>query len=73
MAAAKFSVIKQSKMNGEILITEINKEYTYKTAVEIAKFSTEENWELIAVVESWKLYPNESEKNKKNIKMDDIK
>lgn len=69
MAATKFSVIRQSKINNELLITEINKEYTYKTAVEIAKFSTEENWELIAVVESWKLYPNENKKNEKENKI----
>lgn len=69
MAATKFSVIRQSKINNELLITEINKEYTYKTAVEIAKFSTEENWELIAVVESWKLYPNKKQKNEKKDKI----
>lgn len=69
MAATKFSVIRQSKINNELLITEINKEYTYKTAVEIAKFSTEENWKLIAVVESWKLYPNENKKNEKENKI----
>lgn len=69
MAATKFSVIRQSKINNELLITEISKEYTYKTAVEIAKFSTEENWELIAVVESWKLYPNENKKNEKENKI----
>lgn len=73
MAITKFSVIKRSKDNGELLITEINREYTYKMAVEIAKFSTEKNWELIAVIETWKLYPNETKENKKNINMDNTK
>lgn len=66
MATTKFSVIaKTNHPNSEICIWEIPVECTYKIAVTVAKSTIKESDEIIAVVESWKLYPNKNEKPEK--------
>ena len=66
MATTKFSVIvKTNHPNCELAIWEIPVECTYKTAVTVAQATVKEPDEIIAVVESWKLYPKENEKTKK--------
>lgn len=66
MAATKFSVIaKTNDPNCEVCIWEIPVECTYKIAVTVAKSTIKEPDEIIAVVESWKLYPNKNEKPEK--------
>ena len=74
MATTKFSVIaKTNHPSCEISIWEIPVECTYKTAVTVAQSTVKEPDEIIAVIESWKLYPNKNEKNEKNNKMDGTK
>lgn len=66
MAATKFSVIaKTNDPNCEISIWEIPVECTYKIAVTIAKSTIKEPDKIIAIIESWKLYPNKNEKTEK--------
>lgn len=74
MAATKFSVI--WKTTEGVITSELPGEYNYKVAVNVAEGIQQmnpETTEIIAVIESWKLYPNKNEKTKKNNKMDDIK
>ena len=69
MAATKFSVITTGdKPSWHICVKELPGEHTYKVAVTVAKALMQEieGEKIVAVVESWKLYPNENEK-KKNI------
>lgn len=74
MAATKFSVITTGdKPSFHICVKELSGVHTYKVAVTVAKALTQEieGEQIIAVVESWKLYPNENEKTEKKNKMDD--
>ena len=69
MAVTKFSVVKENKNTGELLIINYAGEWTYNTALAIAKEANrefdEKGWKIVCVVESWKLYPKENEKTKK--------
>ena len=70
MATTKFSVIvKTNHPNCELAIWEIPVECTYKTAVTVAQATVKEPDEIIAVIETWKLYPNKNEKTEKKDKM----
>lgn len=65
MAATKFSVITTgNNPSWHICVKELPGEHTYKVAVTVAKALMQEveGEEIVAVVESWKLYPNENEK-----------
>lgn len=67
MAATKFSVIWETPKG--IKITELPSEYNYKIALNVAEGIQQINPEatkIIAVIESWKLYPKENEKAKKS-------
>ena len=66
MAATKFSVITTGdNPTFHVMIKEIPTECTYKIAVTIAKAVVPKDERIVAVVESWKLYPKENEKTKK--------
>ena len=72
MAATKFSVITTgNNPSWHIYVKELPGKHTYKIAVTVAKALMQEvkGEEIVAVVESWKLYPNENEKktNKNNL------
>lgn len=72
MAATKFSVITTGdNPSWHICVKELPGEHTYKVAVTVAKALMQEveGEEIVAVVESWKLYPSENEKktNKNNL------
>ena len=73
MAATKFSVITTGdKPSSHICVKELPGEHTCKIAVTVARALMQEieGEQIIAVVESWKLYPNENEKTEKKNKMD---
>ena len=61
MAATKFSVVKENKNTGKLIIINYAGEWTYKTALAIAKEANrefnEEGWRIVCVVETKKLYP----------------
>lgn len=72
MAATKFSVITTGdNPSWHIRVKELPGEHTYKVAVTVAKALMQEveGEEIVAVVESWKLYPNENEKTEKKNKI----
>lgn len=72
MATTKFSVITTGdNPSWHIHVKELPGEHTYKVAVTIAKALMQEveGEKIIAVVESWKLYPNENEKTEKKDKI----
>ena len=74
MAATKFSVI--WKTTEGIITSELPGEYNYKVAVNVAEGIQQMNpktTEIIAVIETWKLYPKNNEKTEKNNKMDNTK
>ena len=74
MATTKFSVITTG--NNPIFrmsVKELPTECTYKIAVTIAKAIVPKDERIIAVVESWKLYPNENEKTEKKDKISNNK
>ena len=54
-----------------VCVKELPGKHTYKIAVTVAKALMQEveGEEIVAVIESWKLYPNENEKktNKNNL------
>lgn len=65
MAATKFSVITTGdNPTWHICVKELPGEHTYKVAVTVAKALMQEvkGEKIVAVVESWKLYPNETKK-----------
>ena len=67
MAKTKFSVIWETTEG--ITTSELPGEYSYKIALSVAEAIQQMNPEttkIIAVVESWKLYPKENEKTKKD-------
>lgn len=67
MATTKFSVITTGdNPTFHVAVKELPTECTYKIAVTIAKAIVPKDERIIAVVESWKLYPNENEKIKKD-------
>lgn len=66
MATTKFSVITTGdNPSFHMSVKEIPTECTYKIAVTIAKAIVSKDERIITVVESWKLYPNENEKEQK--------
>ena len=66
MATTKFSVITTGdNPTFHVMIKEIPTECTYKIAVTIAKAVVPKDERIVAVVESWKLYPKENEKTEK--------
>ena len=71
MAATKFSVITTGD-NRHIRVKELPGEHTYKVAVTVAKALMQEveGEEIVAVVESWKLYPNETKEKTNNNNLD---
>ena len=70
MAATKFSVITTgNNPSFHMSVKELPTECTYKIAVTIAKAIVPKDERIIAVVESWKLYPNENEKTEKEQKI----
>lgn len=74
MATTKFSVITTgNNPTFHVLVKELPGEYTYKMATEIAKAVVPTDEEIIAVIETWKLYPNKNEKTEKKNKMDSTK
>ena len=65
MAATKFTAVYVNN-EGKIIEREIPGMNTYKIAEKFAKMLNDpEETKLVCVVESWKLYPKENEKNKK--------
>ena len=67
MATTKFSVITtRDNPTFHVMVKEIPTECTYKTALTIAKAIVPKDERIIAVVESWKLYPNKNEKTEKD-------
>ena len=75
MATTKFTAIYVNN-EGKIIEREIPGMNTYKIAEKFAKMLNDpEETKLVCVVESWKLYPKENEKNRKrleNMKQMDI-
>ena len=70
MATTKFSVITTGdNPSFHVSVKELPTECTYKIAVTVAKAIVPKNERIIAVVESWKLYPNENEKTEKEQKI----
>lgn len=66
MAATKFTAIYVNN-EGKIIEREIPGMNTYKIAKKLANILNDpEETKLVCVIESWKLYPNENEKTKKN-------
>lgn len=73
MAATKFSVITTGDSpTWHIRVKELPGEHTYKVAVTIAKALMQEveREKIVAVVESWKLYPNETKEKTNNNNLD---
>ena len=67
MAKTKFSVIWETTKG--FTTSELPSEYTYKIALSVAKAIQQMNAEatkIVAVVETWKLYPKENEKTEKD-------
>ena len=66
MAATKFTAIYLNK-KGNIIEREIPGMNTYKIAEKFAIILNDpEETKLVCVIESWKLYPKENEKTKKD-------
>lgn len=73
MATTKFSVITTGdNPSWHICVKELPGKHTYKVAVTIAKALMQEveGEEIVAVVESWKLYPNETKEKTNNENLD---
>ena len=73
MATTKFSVIWETTEG--IAISELPGEYSYKIALSVAEGIQQMNPEttkIVAVIETWKLYPNENEKTEKKNNICDI-
>lgn len=73
MAVTKFSVIWETTEG--VTTSELPGEYSYKIALSVAKGIQQMNPEttkIVAVVETWKLYPKENEKTEKKNKICDI-
>lgn len=69
MAETKFTAIYVNNEN-KIIEREIPGMNTYKIAEKFAKMLNDpEETKLVCVVESWKLYPKENEKTKKDQKI----
>nr|DAV53288.1 MAG TPA: hypothetical protein [Microviridae sp.] len=67
MATTKFSVIWETTEG--ITTSELPGEYSYKIALNVAEGIQQMNPEttkIVAVVETWKLYPKENEKTEKD-------
>ena len=73
MAATKFSVITTGdNPSWHIHVKELPGKHTYKIAVTVAKalMQKAEGEEIVVVVESWKLYPNETKEKTNNNNLD---
>lgn len=73
MAATKFSVITTGdNPSWHICVKELPGKHTYKVAVTVAKALIQEveGEKIVAVVESWKLYPNETKEKTNNDNLD---
>ena len=67
MAATKFTAIYVNN-EGKIIEREIPGMNSYKITEKFAKILNDpEETKLVCVVESWKLYPKENEKNRKRL------
>lgn len=68
MAATNWTIIRKYKEDGEINMTHLVSKWTYKTALGIAKESTNyEKFDLICIVETSKIITkDDEEKEKKN-------
>lgn len=74
MATTKFSVIWETTEG--VKTSELPGEYSYKIALNVAEGIQQMNPEtakIVAVVETWKLYPKKNEKTEKKNKICDIK
>ena len=67
MAATNWTIIRKHKENGEIHMTHLASKWTYKTALGIAKESTNnEKFDLICVIETNKIITKDDEEEKKS-------
>ena len=72
MTRTKFSVIWETTEG--ITTSELPGEYSYRTALSVAKAIQQMNpktTKIVAIVETWKLYPKENEKTEKKNKICD--
>lgn len=68
MAATNFTVVRRNKKNGQLIASDFVKKWTYKTALAIAVEATpknDEEWEIICVVETNRMFPNDKKDEKK--------
>ena len=66
MAATNWTIIKKEKKTNQIEIYNLDKKWTYKTAVAIAKETMDTNtFEIICVVETNKIMINNDKKEEK--------
>lgn len=73
MTATKFSVITTGENpSWHICVRELPGKHTYKIAVTVAKALIQEvkGEKIVAVVESWKLYPNETKEKTNSDNLD---
>lgn len=67
MAATNWTIIRRNKASGEIVMSNLEAKWTYKTALGIAIESTiNETHELICVVETCKILLKDEKENEKN-------
>lgn len=67
MAATNWTVIRRNKTTGEIVMSNLESKWTYKTALGIAIESTiNETHDLICVVETNKILLKNEKENEKN-------
>lgn len=65
MAATNWTIIRKYKENGEIHMTHLMSKWTYKTALGIAKESTNnEKFDLVCVIETSKIITKDDEESK---------
>lgn len=68
MAATNWTIIKKEKVTNQIEIYNLDKKWTYKTAIGIAtELNNDEIYEIVCIIETNKLMiKNDKEKEKKN-------
>lgn len=67
MAATNWTVIRRNKTTGEIVMSNLESKWTYKTALGIAiESKINETHDLICVVETNKILLKDEKKNEKN-------
>ena len=65
MAATNWTIIKREKETNQIEIYNLEKKWTYKTALGIAiEANSDEIYELVCVIETNKMIPKNEEKSK---------